>query len=162
MELGFRDEITNKVDGKGRVSIPAAFRTVLAAGDPDCDSGKNPRMVLMHGMGGDPCLKGYTIEAAKKMERQILSLPEGIKRKKLYHRMAARTIPLSIDENGRVIIRKDLLEKFNIDATAIFVGHIELFQIWNPDEYVVHAAALDSDIDDEDIIEFLNDVPWEA
>ncbi len=162
MELGFRDEITNKVDGKGRVSIPAPFRVVLAAGDPACESSKNPRMVLMHDMGGDPCLKGYTIEAAKKMERQILALPQGQKRKKLYHRMAARTMPLSIDDNGRIIIRNDLLEKFNIDATAIFVGHIELFQIWNPADYEVHAAELDKDIDDEDVIEFLNEVPWEA
>lgn len=162
MELGFRDEITNKVDGKGRVSIPAAFRAVLAAGDPSCEAGKNPRMVLMHGMGGDPCLKGYTVEAAKRMERQILAMPQGIKRKKLYHRMAARSMSLPIDDNGRVIIRKDLLEKFNIDTMAVFVGHIELFQIWEPAAYEIHAAELDSDIDDEEVIEFLNEVPWES
>ena len=35
MSEAFRGEFTQKVDGKARVSIPAAFRRVLEAGDPD-------------------------------------------------------------------------------------------------------------------------------
>lgn len=158
MELGFRDELTNKVDGKGRVSIPAAFRAVLAEGDPASDAGKNPRMVLMHGMGGDPCLTGYTIEAAKEMEQKILAMPYGRDRKKLLRRMAAKSIPLAIDDNGRIILRKDLCEKFNISGTAVFVGMVELFQIWNPDDYEADSADIDADIDDEDALELLNDL----
>ncbi len=158
MELGFRDELTNKVDGKGRVSIPAAFRAVLAAGDPAWEQGKNPRMVLMHGMGGDACLTGYTIEAAKAMEQKILAMPYGRDRKKLLRRMAAKSIPLAIDDNGRIILRKDLTEKFNIDSTAIFVGMVDLFQIWNPADYEADSADIDADIDGEDALELLNEL----
>jgi len=158
VELGFRDELTNKVDGKGRVSIPAAFRAVLAAGDPAWEQGKNPRMVLMHGMGGDACLTGYTIEAAKAMEQKILAMPYGRDRKKLLRRMAAKSIPLAIDDNGRIILRKDLTEKFNIDSTAIFVGMVDLFQIWNPADYEADSADIDADIDGEDALELLNEL----
>jgi len=158
VELGFRDEITNKVDSKGRVSIPAAFRAVLAEGDPACETGKNPRMVLMHGMGGDACLTGYTVKAAKEMEQKILAMPYGRDRKKLLRRLAAKSIPLAIDDNGRIILRKDLTEKFNISDTAVFVGMVELFQIWNPADYVADSEAIDADIDDEDVLELLNDL----
>ena len=158
MELGFRDEVTNKVDGKGRVSIPAPFRAVLAAGDPSCEAGKNPRMVLMHGMGGDACLTGYTIEAAAAMEQKILAMPYGRDRKKLLRRLAAKSIPLPIDDNGRIILRKDLTDKFNIDGNAIFVGMVEMFQIWNPADYEADSADIDADIDDEDVLELLNDL----
>ena len=34
MSEAFRGEFTQKVDGKARVSIPAAFRRILEAGDP--------------------------------------------------------------------------------------------------------------------------------
>ena len=164
MELGFRDELTNKVDAKGRVSIPAAFRAVLCAGDPACDAddpsktAKNPRVVLMHGMGGDACLTGYTVQAAKEMEQKILAMPYGRDRKKLLRRLAAKSIPLAIDDNGRIILRKDLCEKFNIEDTAVFVGMVELFQIWNPADYEADSADIDSDIDEEDVLELLNDL----
>ena len=35
MAEAFRGEFNQKVDGKARVSIPAPFRRVLEAGDPD-------------------------------------------------------------------------------------------------------------------------------
>ena len=38
----FRGEAENKVDNKGRVSIPAAFRRILEEGDPDWSSGLHP------------------------------------------------------------------------------------------------------------------------
>ncbi|MBL4806752.1 MAG: hypothetical protein JKY31_05610 [Rhodobacteraceae bacterium] len=158
MGLGFRDELTSKVDLKGRVSIPAPFRSVLAEGDPECTTGKNPRVVLMHGMGGDECLTGYTVDAAKNIEEKILAMPYGRDRKKLLRRLAAKSIPLTVDDNGRIILRDDLTKKFNISGSAIFVGMVELFQIWNPEAYEIDSADLDADIDDSDTMELLNSV----
>ncbi len=162
MELGFRDELTNKVDGKGRVSIPAAFRAVLAAGDPACDTGKNPRVVLMHGMGGDACLTGYTVEAAKAMELEILALARGdrAKKKKLLRGLASKSIPLAIDDNGRIILRKDLMEEFNISDSAIFVGMLEFFQIWDPVDYEADSVGIDGG--DEDMLELLDSLRIEG
>ena len=45
----FRGEGHHKVDGKGRVSIPASFRRVLESGDPDWTDGLNPNLVIVYG-----------------------------------------------------------------------------------------------------------------
>ena len=45
----FRGEAENKVDAKGRISIPAPFRRILEEGDPDWSSGLNPNLVIVYG-----------------------------------------------------------------------------------------------------------------
>jgi len=45
--LSFTGEHTQKVDSKGRMSIPADFRRVLEAGDPAWNPGQSPRMYLL-------------------------------------------------------------------------------------------------------------------
>ena len=49
MVLSFTGEHTQKVDGKGRMSIPADFRRVLESQDPDWTDGLTPRMYLLYG-----------------------------------------------------------------------------------------------------------------
>ena len=44
----FRGEFHQKVDGKGRVSIPADFRRVLESGDPSWSDGKAPEFVIVY------------------------------------------------------------------------------------------------------------------
>ena len=45
----FRGEAENKVDAKGRISIPAPFRRILEEGDPDWSSSLNPNLVIVYG-----------------------------------------------------------------------------------------------------------------
>ena len=59
----FRGEAENKVDVKGRVSIPAAFRRILEEGDPDWSSGSNPNLVIVYGRRNRKCLEGYSLES---------------------------------------------------------------------------------------------------
>jgi len=59
----FRGEAENKVDNKGRVSIPAAFRRILEEGDPDWSSGLNPNLLL---------------KQIKKLRQQLLEIKEVI------------------------------------------------------------------------------------
>ena len=47
MSRRFRGESIHKVDGKGRVSIPAAFRRVLEEHDPDYALGLNPNLIII-------------------------------------------------------------------------------------------------------------------
>ena len=49
MSRRFRGESIHKVDGKGRVSIPAAFRRVLEENDPDYALGLNPNLIIVYG-----------------------------------------------------------------------------------------------------------------
>ena len=59
----FRGESLHKVDAKGRVSVPAAFRRVLEEGDPDFTGGSYPNFVVVYGGVRGNCLEGYTISA---------------------------------------------------------------------------------------------------
>jgi len=59
--LSFTGEHTQKVDSKGRMSIPADFRRVLEAGDPAWNPGQSPRMYLLYGDHLRNQLQGYTV-----------------------------------------------------------------------------------------------------
>lgn len=135
MEVSFTDELTSKVDGKGRVSIPAPHRAVLVDGDPACDDGKNPNLVMIHSKSHEPCLRIFTVEAYDRVRQEVLDMPYGPERNKKSRKLISKATPLMVDDNGRVILRKDLRDRFLIVGAAIFVGSADHLQIWNPDTY---------------------------
>ena len=61
MSDAFRGEFTQRVDGKARVSIPAAFRRVLEAGDPDST---RKRIVMVYGDTRRKYTECYTMAGA--------------------------------------------------------------------------------------------------
>ena len=66
----FRGQGRHKVDGKGRVSVPAAFRRVLEAGDPDWTDGLQPNLVVHYGTARKNFLEVYTMEASGRSRSQ--------------------------------------------------------------------------------------------
>ena len=68
----FRGESHHKVDSKGRVSIPASFRRVLEAADPNWQPGQNPELVIVYGDQRRNFLECYTIEAIEEVDAKIL------------------------------------------------------------------------------------------
>ncbi len=149
MELGFHDELTSKVDAKGRVSLPASHRAVLAAGDPDCVDGKNPGMMLIHSRSHEHCLRGFTIEAYTKIRAGILEMEYGPDRDKAASKLIHKATKVQVDDNGRIILRKDIRARFDIGASAVFVGSADHLQIWDHDIYY------DQDEEDDAINPFM-------
>jgi hypothetical protein len=45
----FQGESLNKVDGKGRISLPAKFRRALQSGDSRCNPGDPARLYIAYG-----------------------------------------------------------------------------------------------------------------
>ena len=66
----FRGEAENKVDSKGRVSIPAPFRRVLEEGDPDWSNGVNPNFVIVYGRRNSKCLEGYSLKSMNDVDEE--------------------------------------------------------------------------------------------
>ncbi|MBL1437254.1 MAG: hypothetical protein COB08_013770 [Rhodobacteraceae bacterium] len=135
MELGFFDQLTSKVDKKGRVSLPAAHRAVLALEDPDCIDGKNPHMVLVHSKSHEHCARGFTLKAYKKMRKKISKMPYGSDKDDASKALIQAATLIQMDDNGRMILRKDIRERFNIGDNAVFVGSDDHLQIWDHDIY---------------------------
>jgi MraZ protein len=133
--LGFFDQLTSKVDKKGRVSLPAAHRAELAKGDPECVDGKNPRMILIHSRSHEHCARGYTVKAYKKIRKRISKMDYGPERDAVEKALIHAATMVQADDNGRMILRKDIRDRFNIGDNAVFVGSGDHIKIWDHDLY---------------------------
>lgn len=123
----------NKVDKKGRVSVPAAFRAAL-------DNETEPGVVLFPNQTGWPCVDGAGISRLETFIEQLEEMnPTDEDRN--YFSMAiiglARQLP--IDGDGRIILPAEVLDTTGITDKAVFVGLGQSFQIWQPDTFTVYS-----------------------
>lgn len=136
MTLGFTGEHTQKVDSKGRMSIPADFRRVLESGDPRCPENPLPRMVVLYGPHLKNCLHAYTIEAMAEIEADIKALPRGSQERKVASRMIlGKSWETEVDRDGRIVLPKDRREQIGLGAESVMVAMGDYFEIWNSATY---------------------------
>ena len=119
-----------KIDGKGRVSMPAAFRDALnASGDPNAVLMPADGAAVVEGCDHafieDLVTRAYTPGAMQPAEQQkvLLALGEMVK--------------LSLDPEGRFVFPAALRGHAGVEDTAVFVGRGRIFEIWHPAK---HAA----------------------
>ncbi|KJV08537.1 hypothetical protein VZ95_17155 [Elstera litoralis] len=126
----FLSTFVNKVDKKGRVSVPAPFRAALA----DQPYG---------GILAYRSLQGSWIEAAgidrlQKFSDELEQLdpdrPEEAERYNLLSTLLGETFQLAWDEGGRVLLPQPLLEYAGIGEEAAFVGQGKFFLIRDPSQ----------------------------
>ena len=142
MSHRFRGEGLYKVDGKGRVSIPALFRRVLEAADPDWTEGLNPNLVIVYGPASQKRLDCYTMEAIAEVDARIAALPRGSQNRRLLERIFnGMSLPSSVDETGRLVLPAKLRQKIGLEGEAYFIATGDTFQIWHPETYEREVAA---------------------
>ena len=158
MSRRFRGESQHKVDTKGRVSIPASFRRVLEAGDPNWKSGENPELVIVYGDQRRNYLECYTMEAIDEVDRKIDMMPRGsVQRKALQRLIHGQSFPTTVDETGRLVLPAKLRNKIDLDAEAFFIAAGDTFQIWKPETYETEEEAWQNELpDDVDPLSFLD------
>ncbi|MBI6629896.1 division/cell wall cluster transcriptional repressor MraZ [Pontibaca salina] len=163
----FRGESQHKVDGKGRVSIPASFRRVLEASDPNWTAGLNPELVIVYGDHRRNYLECYTIEAIEEVDAKIDRMPRGSMERKMLQRMFhGQSFPTNVDETGRLVLPVKLRKKIGLEGEAFFIAAGDTFQIWKPETYETEELArteawLEELPDDFDPLEFLDRAPEE-
>lgn len=130
----FVSTATNGIDAKGRVSVPAGFRTNVAGGPFDgiyvWPSFDGP---FLEG-GGQALMDDYLdmIEAMDPYDEARQALEQSIFGE-------ART--LSFDANGRITLPKELADYAGLDKKATFVGLGRRFEIWSPERHAERASA---------------------
>lgn len=153
----FRGETENKVDNKGRVSIPAAFRRILEEGDLDWSSGLNPNLVIVYGRRNKKCLEGYTLSSIETVDNLVSTLPRYSNEREILERLLnSQSIYMQLDENGRIVLPLKLRELVDIKSTATFVGMGEKFQIWNPYNYADDMNLIDESLSEKRLEELYN------
>jgi len=130
------------VDAKGRVSIPASFRRVLEAGDPNWTEGLNPELVIVYGDHRRTYLECYTIDAINEVDAQIEDLPRGSMERKMLQRLFhGQSFPTNVDETGRLVLPAKLRTKIGLEGEAFFIAAGDTFQIWKPETYEAEELA---------------------
>lgn len=148
MALRFRGESQNKVDAKGRVSIPAPFRRVLEAGDPNWKSGDNANLVIVYGGKTRNYLECFTMDAIADVESRILRRGRGdVRRKAMSTLYITQAVDASVDETGRLVLPKNLRDKIDLSGLAYFAGNGDTFEIWKPE---THEAEMDAELEADD------------
>ncbi|MDC9701559.1 MAG: division/cell wall cluster transcriptional repressor MraZ [Alphaproteobacteria bacterium] len=124
----FVSTFTNKLDAKGRVSVPSPFRSVLARdgfGKIFCYPSLNNE-ALDAGGEGLICQAQTLLETLNPYsnERDHLSIA-----------LFGVSETLKIDNDGRIILSDRLKTHTGITDQVTFVGLGEKFQIWEPSRF---------------------------
>lgn len=123
----------NRLDRKGRVSVPAPFRDAVK--DTDFKG-----VVLF------PSHKVHALEGFSMAQMEALSA--GIDQFDLFsdsHDDFAMTlfgaaVPLNFDSEGRISLPKNMIDGIGITEEVAFVGLGKKFQIWEPATLATHQA----------------------
>ena len=121
----FLSTYENKLDKKGRVSVPASFRSHLSS----------------LGYNGIICYPSFTNQAIEACaQNRIEKLSETIdalnpfeeKRDYFATSILAESTNLQFDGEGRISLSSKLLKHAKIKNSMLFVGQGKTFQIWEP------------------------------
>ena len=124
----FLSKYLNRVDKKGRVSVPAAFRVELAE--------ESFAGIIVRPSFVSPALDACGRRALQELQRGVDRFnPFTEERAGFANAIFASSHPAPWDGEGRVILPDHFLEHAGIVDRALFVGLGDTFQIWEPDRY---------------------------
>jgi MraZ protein len=129
----FVSTFTNRIDAKGRVSIPAPFRSVL----------ERDRYVVGAGLGiycypslDAPALDAGGERLAQKIDALLAGLPDySDERDELSVALYGDVQVLAIDPDGRIVLPEKLRAHAGLVAEVAFVGLGDKFQLWEPKRF---------------------------
>ena len=121
----FLSSYENKLDKKGRVSVPATFRSYLNS------MGYNG--FISYPSFNHSALEACSQDRIEKLSNTIDSLnPFEEKRDYFATSILSESINLQFDTEGRVSLTDKLIKHANIKSNILFVGLGKTFQIWEP------------------------------
>ncbi|MEL7048629.1 MAG: division/cell wall cluster transcriptional repressor MraZ [Pseudomonadota bacterium] len=125
----FVSTFINKIDAKGRVSIPAPFRGVL---ERDGYAGG----IYCYPSLDAPALDAGGERLAHKIDALLNDLPEySDERDELSVALYGDVQVLAIDGDGRTVLPEALRAHAGLDGKVAFVGLGDKFQIWQPEHF---------------------------
>ena len=124
----FLSSYENRLDTKGRISVPASFRASVV--------NENFAGVVLYRSFTNNCIEGMTMSRMEQMANATDKM--GVFDTELDDLTAmlfADARPLAFDVTGRIVVPADMLAHAGIKDTAVFVGRGNSFQIWAPDAF---------------------------
>jgi MraZ protein len=129
----FLGEYRHTIDEKGRLTIPAKFRGLLAAG-----------MVITRGF--DRNLMAFSLEGWDDLAARVKSLPWGDpSAREFRRRVFSGAVDLVPDRQGRVLLPPYLREFANIADDVVITGMMDHLEIWNSEAWEPVREAAEGD-----------------
>ncbi|MDP7143005.1 MAG: division/cell wall cluster transcriptional repressor MraZ [Alphaproteobacteria bacterium] len=124
----FLSTFINRIDKKGRVSVPASFRASVSA---QAFNG-----VVLFRSHAHACLEGVDYATMEELSGRLdaydfLSSDQD----DLATSIFGEAVQLTFDGDGRIVLPADLIAHAGLGDQVAFVGMGRKFQIWNPDHY---------------------------
>jgi MraZ protein len=122
----------NRLDAKGRVSIPAAFRAGLRPPGSDGVAAATVGMVLRPSHT-QPCIDAWPTHAFERLATPLEHLDLlSEAHEDLATAIYADAFPIESDREGRIILPPTLSAHAGLGDSAAFMGMGRWFQIWEP------------------------------
>ncbi|MGE0846975.1 MAG: division/cell wall cluster transcriptional repressor MraZ [Flavobacteriaceae bacterium] len=124
---------TNRIDGKGRLSVPAPFRAILArAGYEE---------LYVYPALDQPCLDCGGQSLIEEIYRLVDALPAySDERDQLSLTLFGDCVALKIDGDGRILLPPALIAHAGLADEVAVVGTGHKFQMWAPATLQAHLA----------------------
>ncbi len=124
----FIDTITNKVDAKGRVSIPSEYREITKSQES---------AIILYRSLTSPCIEGCLESLLEKLAEDIETSMDFFSQTQddLTNLIFGDAKKFDFDSTGRILLSEKLISHANIKEEAVFVGKGKKFQIWSKENW---------------------------
>lgn len=131
----FVSAFQNKIDKKGRVSVPAAFRAILSR---DVAQGEASQIFCYSAIEA-PAIECGGAPLLTKIYQLLEDLPPySDERDILSTALFGGSMNLKIDIDGRVVIPDEMREHAKLKDYVTFVGMGDKFRIWSPELFEIY------------------------
>ena len=142
----FRGHFEHAIDAKGRTSLPARFRDVLAAtGDARIILTKSPF---------DSCLHLFPMKGWEEIEAKIAVQPQFdanvIRLRRLY---VSAAVECEIDKQGRILVPNALRDYAALHKDVLWAGMVNMVELWSRQKWDETQKMTP-----EELVEFRRDV----
>jgi MraZ protein len=121
----------NKLDAKGRVSIPASFRTALR--DRTAGEQGGPVALVLRPSHKYACIEGWPVAAFEALATPLDRLDMfGEDHEDLATALYADASLVESDKEGRIVLPDTLVHHAALSDAVTFMGLGRIFQIWEP------------------------------
>ena len=135
----FMDTVVNKVDAKGRVSLPADYRSIVKDTESEIVCYRSLTAPCIEG-----CLEDLLDKLASEMEDSLDFFSST--QDDLTNLIFGDAKRYPFDSTGRIMLSEKLLQHAAITDTAVFVGKGRKFQIWNPENWRKEEARIRAEV----------------
>lgn len=130
----FLSNAINRIDAKGRVSVPARFRTIL----------QQRGLVDLYAMRSldNPALIAGGMDLLERLEARLGEFdPFSSEADDMAYHIHGDGAFLKVDGDGRITVTEFLRDHTGITDSVAFVGMGHYFQIWEPEKFQAYQSA---------------------